>query len=187
MFTNLKALAIPDGDVVKIEVNGAVVWELSSSYTNQMPISIDTNGKVYNGVGWKGRYRLSASGGSEKSADYCGITGFIPVKSGAVVRFKDITGNLRWNETNASATYCNIVYYDVSFNYIGGITQSAIAYGQCVVTDVPTGSLADGDLVSFTVPANNSIAYVRISTSVVDIEGNGMKDIIVTVNEEITE
>ena len=152
-----------------------------------MPISIDTDGKVYNGVGWKGKCRLSASCGSEKSADYCGITGFIPVKPIDVVRFKDITGNLRWNETNASDTYCNIVYYNASFGYIGGVTQSATVYGQCVVADVPTGSLAEGDIVSFTVPANSSIAYVRISTSTVGVDGSGMKDIIVTVNEEITD
>ena len=166
-------------------VSISVTATVKAAYTNQMPISIDTDGNVYNGTGWKGQKRLSASSGTEKDADSVGITGFIPVKSGDTVRFQDTNGQLLWNEENASSTYCNIVYYGASFDYIGGITQDAVFYGDCVATDVPTGSLAAGDIVTFVVPANAQIEYVRISISTFYTDGRDMEHVIVTVNEEI--
>ena len=50
-------------------------------YTNQVPTSIDTDGSVFNGVGYVGRTRLSSSGATKKDADFVTTTGYIPAKA----------------------------------------------------------------------------------------------------------
>lgn len=164
-----------------------------NAYTNQMPISIDTSKNVYNGTGWKGQYRLSSSSGSEKSADNTGITGFIPVKSGDIVRFKDGGDNQRllWNESAMTTGNCAIVYYNASFGWLGSVTLQPAYYGICG-TDAtgiagvdPTGTTDKGGIVTFTVPNNSNIAYVRLSMSCTATNGSDLADIIVTVNQEI--
>lgn len=163
-------------------------------YTNQMPISIGTDKKVYNGKGWKGGIRLSASSGTEKDQVNVGATGFIPVKSGDVIRFKDGGQNqhLMWNETGSTTGSCAIVYYDASFAWLGALTIQPSYYGICGTNTtpscpVPSGTTEDGGVVSCTVPTNANIAYVRICMSTNESDGSAMADIIVTVNEEITD
>lgn len=171
---------------VSITVTAAKV--VVNKYTNQMPVSIGTDGEVYNGTGWKGRTRIGSSSGDEKDDEYCGVTGFIPVKSGDNVRFKDGGVNqwLLWNEPGQAYSN-NIVYYNASFAWLGGLTLQPAYYGICKESDDPTGTTADGGIVTFTVPNNADIAYVRLSIGGVHSAGNDIQDVIVTVNEEITE
>lgn len=174
---------------VSITVTAAAM----KKYTNQMPISIDTDGNVYNGKGWKGQYRLSSSSGSEKSGvNNIGITGFMPVKSGDVVRFKDDGTRLNWGESDMIAGSCAIVYYNASFGWLGSITMQPVYYGICGSDAnpasseiVPSGTVAPGDMVTFTVPDNANVAYIRLSMSCIATDGSDLEDLIVTVNEEI--
>lgn len=68
-------------------------------YTNQIPISIASDGSIYNGKGYKENTRISTSSGNESSASGMTVTGFIWVPSGATIRVKDI------DLTNGNSTY----------------------------------------------------------------------------------
>ncbi len=167
--------------------------DAGEAYTNQMPISIDSSGNVYNSTGWKGSVRLSASSGGERDHDNNGVTGFIPVKAADVVRFTDggAEQRLLWNEDAMVEGNCSIVYYDKAFAFLGSVTLQPAYYGICGTDNDgisgvdPEGSTDNGGIVKFTVPNNSGIAYVRLSMSCVATNGSDMADLIVTVNEEI--
>lgn len=184
LTTKKAQLTLEDGTVVLIDVYVASEGVKVQTYTNQMPISTDASGAVYNGQGWKGSYRLSGSAGTEKSQSTSALTGFIPVESGDVVRMRyDGAHSVFDVATNDSANV--IAYYDSTHTWLGSVTLQPSVYGICSNNDVPTGSLnTDGDIATFTVPANTSIAYVRISMVT---SGNDISDLIVTVNQEIEE
>lgn len=178
-------LTLEDGTKMLIDVIVASAGTTIATYTNQMPLSIDTDRSVYNGTGWKGSTRLSASSGSVK-ADTSGaaITGFIPVKNGDVVRFKYTGTNILWDTITINNGWNMMAYYDSTFTWLGSACPlQGSQYGICTASDYSTGSVADGGIVSFTVPANNNIAYVRISFSISNPED--LSGLIVTVNEEI--
>lgn len=98
-----------------------------------------------------------------------------------------------WNEANMIAGSCAIVYYNASFAWLGAVTLQPAYYGICgtntsgIAGVDPSGSTADGGVVTFTVPNNADIAYVRFSMSCTATNGSDLADIIVTVNEEITD
>lgn len=177
-FSLVNALSIPEGAVVKITSGDTVLWTLPVSYTNQVPISIDTDGSVYNGTGYKNGYRLSSSG-AEKAADvYCSVTGYIPATGGDVIRI----GGVSWYVDNNAANY--LCAYDSSFNYIGAIYgQHGGYYG----TKIHSAYDISHSLSTITLANNVSIAYIRVNcrdnSNSAGVDG---ADMIVTVNEEIT-
>ena len=181
-------LNLADGTTIEIDVLTAVNGTVIIPYINQMPISIDTDKSVYNGKGWKGNTRLSGSSGSVKeSTQYAAITGFIPVKKGNIGRFKFSAPSTCWDGTTVNDGWNIVAYYDSSFGFVGSICplqSNGVVYGSCTLADKPTGSIKDGGIVSFTVPALDNIAYVRLSFS--DPSSEGLGNLIVTVNEEIT-
>lgn len=65
--------------------------EPDGTYTNLIPTSIDTDGTIFNGVGYKTGYRISSSG-SISVSDMC-ITGFIDVEANQTIRLKNVTIN----------------------------------------------------------------------------------------------
>lgn len=178
-FSTLKALTIPEGDVKKIECNGSVLWAFveESKYTNKVPISIDTDKNVYNGgLGYKNGYRLS-SGGGESVAASCTVTGFIKAKAGDVIRIK----GYRWYNTAVSLNY--LIAYNSTFAkvYTGNAngtyqTSSLIA---SMNYDETTG------ISTVVLKSGISFEYIRISVNN-SIAPDG-KNLIVTINEEITE
>ena len=108
--------AYSNGTISISAVTGdVVITAVASGFTNQIPISIDSSGAVYNGVGYKAGYRLSTSSGNESAASGMTVTGFIPVPSAATIRIKGIdlsSGNstMAWYGTDfkfKSGTYCN--------------------------------------------------------------------------------
>ena len=184
-------LTLVDGSTIEIDVLTAVDGTAVVPFINRLPLSIDANGTVYNGTGWKGITRLSASSGSVKEdTQYASITGFIPVKSGNIGRFKfntTSTPNL-WDGAAINDGWNIIAYYDSNFAFIGSIcplqnSGVGVVYGSCTLEDKSVGSVANGGVVSFTVPSLDNIAYFRLSFS--DPENTGLANLIVTVNEEI--
>ena len=157
------------------------------TYTNQVPISIGTDKKVYNGTGWKEAYRLSASSGNENLTNQASITGFIPVKANDVVRFKFTwQNNITWDLYNTNLGYNIIAYYNGSFGWLGSTCPvQGATYGICTTNDFSEGSLADGGIVSFKVPNNSDIKYLRLSFSLVQTADFSLKNLVVTVNEGI--
>lgn len=168
-------------------VGEMVAGEKPPTYTNQVPISIGTDKKVYNGNGWKEGYRLSASTGNESNVGNASITGFIPVKAGDTVRFKfSWLNNTTWELIEQNNGYNIMAYYNNSFSWLGSCCpiQGAV-YGICKTSDFSQGGLEDGGIVSFVVPSNTNIEYLRLSFSLHQTSFRSLKNLIVTVNEEI--
>lgn len=64
------------------------------AYTNQLPISTDTNDSIFNGTGYKVGYRLNSSSavvavGTAGASNPVFVTGFIPVTTGQTVYLKN--------------------------------------------------------------------------------------------------
>jgi hypothetical protein len=87
------------------------------------------------------------------------------------------------------------VYYDSSFGWLGSNALNG-TYGICKASDRPTGTLADGGIVTGVVPSNSKIAYMRISTGIAGSSYNAttgtttkysqsLEPLVVTKNEEL--
>ncbi len=77
-FTKLKSLTIPEGKVKKIMVKDKVLWK--RPFVNQIPISTDLDGSIYNGVGYKTNTRLNDVSGNVVDSNGFVTTGFIPME-----------------------------------------------------------------------------------------------------------
>ena len=166
-----------DGDTVTSD------YELvapTGNFTNQIKIATDGNGTIYNAYGYKNDTRLSTSSlpASERSESGWDLTGYIPVKPGDVVRFK----NLEFYEPTDDTTYdrCGIFVFDQNFSYVAEMVGMTI--------DAPLSATmsnikhdANGQLAQFTMTTHWDFTsgYMRICAH--DITGAS----IITVNEEI--
>ena len=145
-----------------------------ASYTNQLPISFDTDGSVFNGVGYKSDYRLNSSG---SVVAYTGrvTTGFIPCMRGDIIRCK----NLKWANLNDNLYLC-CYKADRSFIYAinGTQTYATIDEANKLVT-FDTSKTSSGQMTSET-------AFIRLCFYNNDASWDYTKGII-TVGEEIKE
>lgn len=191
-------LPLADGTILEIDVLTALDGTVVIPFVNQVPISVaDLNGNIYgvdyNGDGkndgYKKAYRLSASSGSEKSASDASVIGFIPVKAGDVIRMQYTgTSTKLWNTYSNNTGYNVIAFYDGSLVWLGSmcpVQSSTSVYGICTAADnVTSGSIANGGIVSFTVPSNSNIEYMRISIAMGDNK-LALDRLTITVNQEI--
>ena len=141
-------------------------------YTNQIPISTDTDGSVYNGVGYKSGYYLNTSG-QEISGGHTVVSGFIPVKKGDIIRIKetsqtdiDETVILTLTSTKASTANCGKTIKNIKDNAV---------YGTITIS----GNVLTWDTSNIGYYFWNNFAWLRVTVL--------SADAIVTVNEEITE
>lgn len=155
------------GDVViTAETEGT-----SPAYTNLVPTSIDTDGTVYNDIGYMNGKRLSSSG-AVKDLSTSSVTGFIKAKAGDVVRLGGVV-------LASDPSSCYIAAYNSSFTFVGAKTVTGSTYG----TD-PATIVWDGTICTYTIANASTIEYIRINAVCED--GPNGADMIVTVNEEIT-
>lgn len=149
--------AYSDGIISIAAVTGdIVITAVATGFTNQIPLSIDSSGSIYNGAGYKAGYRISTSSGNESAASGMTVTGFIPVPNSATIRVKGIdlsSGNstMAWYGTDfkfKSGNYCNNAFETADSN---GVRKKAFT---------------------------NAAGYIRISGAFGD-------NPIITVNEEI--
>lgn len=155
-----KPYVLPDGYIYAYtNVSGKL-------YTNQLPISKDKDGNVYNGTGYKKGVRYSTSGKTEVEHNLAYLSGYIPVKAGDVVRLE----NVEMKKTEGDGNLCSVTFFS---NY-------DVAYGTpSQVTNIPEAVWNDNDtLVQFTSTYNG---YFRLTTRYIG------SDSIVTVNEKIEE
>ena len=154
-----------------------VIDPSAPSYTNLLPSATDTDGSIYNGVGWQEGYRLNSSGAPDsQSGSY--LTGFIPVKFGDVVHLK----NVKWQNgvtTGLNSGNQRVSFYDANkahlaqTNAIGlGGTLSGVKDDNNIWTQFTVKNWSGVDL--------GNAAYFRLNCA--EISG----DSIITVNEEIT-
>lgn len=133
---------------------------------NQLAISTDVNGNIYNGTGWKANTRYSASSSAE--SDYTGVylSGFIPVNQGDVVRLKNVGLT-----TSGDTARINIAVFGSDKTACWeGVNVAALQERYSAVLDA-------GTVTQFTV--NENIKYFRINATYLG------DDSIVTVNQVI--
>lgn len=154
-----------------------VIDPSAPSYTNLLPSAIDTDGSIYNGVGWEKGYRLGSDGAPSGQNDSY-LTGFIPVKFGDVVHLK----NVKWQNgvtTGLNSGNQRVAFYDANKAHLG--QTNAIGLGGTL-----SGVKDDNNIwTQFTVKNFSGVtldnaAYFRLNCA--EISG----DSIITVNEEIT-
>lgn len=175
-------LPLADGTTLEIDVLTAVDGTVIIKYVNQVPISIDTDKSVFNGVGYIGDTRLSSSGVTKTQLG-CYTTGYIPVKNGDVIRIFECD----WANTKNSNSY--ICAYNSNFGFLGACASTA---GSSNLTDYTATIYKDyskdvdmNATLTLNVP---NVAYIRISSKGNTSENEPTfdpKDMIVTVNEEI--
>ena len=189
-FSDYIRLSIPEGDVEKIvrKNDGTVLW--TKSHFNQVQIATDTDGSIYNGVGYKDNVRLSSSGSVSGSAQTNSVTtGFIPFPDGdkTVIRMKGV----EW--LNAYANYGGhyyILFYDANKtiltqgDYLSSYDYDRLDHVVTITRDgkgIETVSFnKDYGTANYWLQAiRNNAKYVRITAY-----GKGA-NLIVTVNEEI--
>lgn len=183
MFTNTQALVIPEGEVVKIDVDGVVLWELvTESYKNWVKYSTESGGTtIYNGgLGYKNTYRIRSGGAEAYSSANVTCTGFIKATSNDVVRISgaDFLVATVENAINVS---------DSSFTNIGQIVgNSSTGYGIFQNTQFKNYNFSSvveeiTGVYRWVIPPNSNVEYIRVTAKT---NGKG-EDLIVTINQEI--
>lgn len=185
-FSNFKKLTIGGVELKQLFINGIQVWK---AITNQVPISTDMDGSIYNKVGYKDNTRLSSSGSVSSSAQTGSVTtGFIPWHGdGDVLRLKGVEwlnarskydGHyyLHFYDKNKKSMGVNLYLYSgTSDDYKHVVTVTRDANG--VETFVFNKDY--GDTNAF-LNAVRTASFIRINAY-----GKGA-DMILTINEEIT-
>lgn len=143
------------------------------SYTNRLPLAIDTSGAVFDGIGYRTDARISGSSGTSSQTGCC-ATGYIPCKKGDIIRLENIT----MSNINNTGQCCVAVYNTLANTIAKTSNLSAI------VSSSEWKPVYDGNnLVQFTIPnyteINDGDIYFRICADVI----NGTS--IITVNETI--
>lgn len=184
-FADYVRLDIPEGRVKQItrKSDGLVLWK--AGYVNQVPLSIDADGTIYNnGLGYKDGYRVR-SGGAESVQSYGSVTGYIPLKIGDTLRI--------WPPFDGGNTHNTINFYDASFTNLGQVTDFGVGYGICSgkYALYKTAVVDGASTLTLTSEHDASIRYVRITNRIGTTEGVAPvvttgADMIVTINEEIT-
>lgn len=154
----------------------SVVIPDAPSYTNQVPISIDVDGTVYNGTGYKNGYRLSSSGPEKEGNATNVVTGYIKAKSGDTIRIK----GYKWYDTSSSVNYLSTYKSDFVF-----LSTATAAGGYNYPNLIETINYDDTTGISTVVLKTIAdLAYIRIS--LYNSPSADGANLIVTVNEEIT-
>lgn len=171
-FSQFKKLTIGGVELKQLLINGIQVWK-AISYTNQIPISTDASGNIYNGKGYKANVFVHTNGDSSMSGYYS--TGYIPCAPGSVIRLK----NAPLLQGNA---YCRIAFFDSNKTRIGHANAGATY----IMNTVFKGVLdSNNNYVELTVKeysgTSAGMAYVRFTTTYLGA------DSVITINQEITD
>ena len=176
-------------------VSGDIVIK-GYAYVNLIPLAIDSDGNPYNnGQGWKTGYRLNSSGTeSASSASELEVIGFIPVKIGDIIRFKNIKYTVKGGSTYQNQEY--LAFYDANKNKLdSAIICNATCNEETLTTSMgvtregaPNYYLLELDTNTFVNYSDTTynkwsnsanMAYFRISAEEIT------NDSIITINEPI--
>ena len=186
-WSNYAYLTIPEGKVKRIakKDDGTILWEMS--YINQVPLSIDESGAIYNGTGYKNKYRVR-SAGAEASNESAVCTGYIPVKGGDTIRVSGCDFSL------SSRTDRAINVYDANKQCLGQIVANypdagygCFAYGGAYQASHCFNTVVEESegVWRWTLPNDTQFAYIRVTGSHYSYNKVDGSLLIVTVNEEI--
>ena len=176
--TDITSTAYSDGNISIASVTGDIVITAVAtkivSYTNQVLISTDADGNVYNGTGYKDGYRINSSGAEAALSGFT-TTGFIPFTKGQTIRIG--------GEGITYDSYgCMLMCYDTSKTVIANV---GISYDKVGNTNYGTWTTEETSVFCldpvYNYPSTFSgdSLYIRISA-----KGSGA-NLIVTLDEEI--
>lgn len=176
--TNITSTAYSDGSISIASVTGDIVITAVAtkivSYTNQVTISTDTDGNVFNGTGYKDGYRINSSG-AEVALSGFAATGFIPFTKGQTIRIggEGITYDsygclLMFYDTNKTV----IANVGISYQHVGSTT-----YGTWTTEETSVFCL--DPVYNYPNTFSGDSLYIRISA-----KGSGA-NLIVTLDEKI--
>lgn len=147
---------------------------LPATYTNVLLSAVDKDGTIFNDCGYKADTRYSNSGGGFVSASGVTCTGLIATSPNTerVIRLKNVRMNI--NDTASNVCHCltfsgtpdSLVYY-------GTMNGANMVEHYSAVTD------EEGNIVQFTIPANEGTTYMVLNTAYIGA------DSIITINEPI--
>jgi hypothetical protein len=164
----VKVINVGRGDTRNVTIPDVVTYTnwAKKAYADSSKTTIYNNGK-----GYKENTRLNSSG-SETAESGWYVTGFIPAKSGDVIRFKNCYFPATYSGSGTSRT--NIVPYKVDGSYAGTLIS------QAGVKDVAKEYDADGvNVLQITIPSWLGSTFIRMTIQ--RMSDNS----IITVNEEI--
>lgn len=176
-----KSLRINGVELVKLVIGGVVAWA-KKTYTNLVPLSTDTDGSIFNGVGYKDNVRLSSSGGISGSSQNGSVTtGFIPWGGDAdILRLKGV-------EWVADGKHYYVNFYNEAkafLDYFSANMADGGSYDHVVTVTRENGVTTYVWNVDYGT-SNTLLQHVRAAKYIrITARGNGA-DMIVTVNEEI--
>lgn len=128
-------------------------------FTNQIAVSTDLYGGVYNTLGYKTNRRIDSAGMEEDYQGMC-TTGYIPWKTGDVIRLANVV------PTGSKTPYVALYDANKKFQYVYEFNE----YFSLVTQNVYKGTFGAG----------SSTAYVRFSIGYIDEKS------AITVNEAVS-
>ena len=146
------------------------------NYTNQLKISTDWDGNVYNTVGYKDDTRSNSSG-VDQSAPGWDVSGFIPAVPGDVIRFKNVTF-MDLNGETTGQNRCSVHYFSPEKAYVNAAPSFSVGNTPGEAWNAVYGD--NGDIIQLTIPSTAGCTFIRIIAH--DFNENS----VVTINEEIT-
>ena len=157
---------------MKDDIDEYFVTDRVPGFTDALATAIDTDGSIYNGIGYnKHGGALSSSGTKVPDTEaYYGHTGFVACKSGDTIYVNDI-------DLSNTDGYTKAFAYDADFNLLGQNGTSTIING--TTPGVFTGTTT-GDGYTLT-PVKGATAYMRLSFKSTIMGA----DPIISVNKEI--
>ena len=146
-------------------------YSYSAPKINQLPLATDTDGTVYNGIGYKENTRLNSSG-NITATNGIYATGFIPVTAGQTVTFKNIQLDADNSMTDYSLQY--ITFYDSNKTLLANCSM----YARNWIVDLPAlvqpYTLDGTNLISITPHGTQgtrdlaNVAFMRISAKLIN-------------------
>lgn len=135
-------------------INASTVMDDLSLYTNVLPYALASGGQaIYSDTGYKVNTRLSTSSRVDQAENNVSITGFIPVKTGDVIRLKNISIPKTTQLTGLIHTFTDMTNESVS-------ATLSVAYFPTSM-NVVCGN--DGSYTQFTIPdISPAINFIRI-------------------------
>ena len=154
-----------------------------ASYTNLLPTATDTDGSIYNSIGYKTKTRLSGSSGSASDNDINCASGFFSCKAGDVLRIKGFyppQGVASYVIGYNGTTYLKSQTFEPANNTVSGNSTYQWTTG--------TWYELDGvDLLTTTVTIELTSDNFGSDFNAIRFSGIISDDTIVTINEEIVE
>lgn len=186
-FSNLKELLVDGIKLVELKINGVLVWA-AKAFTNQVPISTDTDGSIFNGTGYIENRRLSSSGGLSSSAQNGSVTtGFIPWYGDTTyLRMKGVHWADVFDVVSNGHYYINC--YDSNKKFLNYLSAGdAFSTYSHVVSVTRDGNGIETVKFDEDYGTTNSLLNGFRNAKFIRITAYGKgADMIVTINEEIT-